>query len=239
MIPVPIADPIFTMIDCRRSAGCTACSPTAMQFASLSTAAGTPKCSRSQAATGKRCQPGIRDGRVTAPACTSTGPGSEQPTPRSRSRPWRAASSSRVWASRGSAVSGPSAMTSGTVVTSVSSPPGRTTPMRAWRLPRSAATANSSRAPIRSTLRGRPPVEAWVPCSVTRPRSTSWPTVSEIVEGEAPSIPASSVREVPCPEAMSASTRSARDAGPLAPFRCAELTSGMGGLTSERTGGRR
>ncbi len=92
MTPAPIAEPIFTMIDWRCSAGRTVCSPIAMQLASFSTAVATPKRSRSQSATGKRFQPGIRDGSMTVWDRASTGPGSESPTPHSRSRPCSSAS---------------------------------------------------------------------------------------------------------------------------------------------------
>lgn len=233
MTPAPIAEPVFTMIDWRRSGGCTLCSPTAMQLASFSIATGTPKRSSSQALTGNLFQPGMRDGRVTTPEATSTGPGRERPTPLSRSRPCCSARDSSVPASPGSAASGPSAVGNGTVETSVIPPPGSTTPTWACLPPSSAATANPSLPPRRRTLRGRPPAEDRVPCSATSPWATSWPTVSEIVDGAAPSSSVSSVRVLACPEASSSSTRSASEETPVTPLRCAGLFSVMGEVTSD------
>lgn len=207
------------------------CSPTAMQLASLSATAGTAKRSRSQDSTGKRFHPGIREGCTTLPVAVSTGPGRERPTPRSRPRPCCSTSSSRVAASRDRAACGPSAITSGTVETSRSSPPGSTTPTRAWLPPRSAATANSSWPPSLSTLRGRPPVEDWVPSSATRPCSTSWATATETLEAAAPSSSASWAREVARPEAMSSRARAASAEVPAA-LRPGVLISFMYVLTS-------
>ncbi|CAK7279620.1 hypothetical protein SGPA1_10398 [Streptomyces misionensis JCM 4497] len=90
--------------------------------------------------------------------------------------------------------------------------------------------------PSRSTLRGRPPVDDWVPSSAISPRSTSCPTATEMVEGAAPSRAASSARDDAWPEATSSRTRTARGEVPFAGWRFRALISVMYEVTSATVG---
>ena len=114
-------------------------SPNANRFASLSMTTGRSKCCCSTARTGKLRQPGIREGSVTVPALTSTGPGRPTPTPsHSPGNSVRAASSCTMPANSASTFSGSLSMFIARSSTCRKLPPMSSAAMRTCREPKSA-----------------------------------------------------------------------------------------------------